>query len=893
MVTLKSLLDRIKNRLFLFFIVASSLSLNAQLLKGIHGTVKSDDGNVLPFATIFVQETGTGVTTNVDGYYEVFLPAGHYMLVFQYLGYETQTKAIEINESFVDYDVILKTQVTVLQNVTVSSGQEDPAYTIMRKAIAKAKYHTQQLDSYAARVYIKGSGKLIDYPWLAKSALKKEGIEKGRVYTSESVSEVKYTRPKKFEEKVISIRSDGKDNNTSPNGYIFGSFYEPEIAETISPLSPKAFSYYKFEYQGSFKDRNYDISRIKVIPRSKGDNVIDGMIYIVEDWWSIHSIDIHTTKLGINAYIKAMYEPIEDKAWLPVSHRFKMAGKVFGFEFEYNYFATVSDYKIKLNPKLIVDKMEVVDEKIEKEQAKEIQKKFAKKTTASNTKKNIDQTKKLQERLAAGQEITRKELNTLIKQYEKDDRKQQKEPEVLSEVDFKIDSGAYKKDSSYWATIRPIPLTHEEVKGYEKIDSIALIEKKKEAGDTLKDSKHKGFQFYDILIGDHYKVFKHSDFKIYTPIPGFNTVDGFNLNYKLAFGTNLSDTNKTRFTISPLARYAFERQKLSGTLQLSLRNKKYRLKLEGGQYIRQFNQDEPILPIVNTITTLFLEQNLMKIYEREFVDFTYQRNVNQFVSASTTWSWSNRHHLVNTTNYKWIDRKNIEGYTSNDPLSNELVNTSFPDHQALIGSLSIIARPWLKFRIRNGKKYEIGSSSPTFTLDYRRGINDILGSDINFDQLELGVKYHIDIGVRGRLDFAFRGGSFFNTDKMYFMDYKHFLGNRTPFITNDPVGSFRLLDYYMYSTNDKYFAGNVYYHFRKFLLTTIPLVRLAGVRENIFVNYLATPTSENYTEVGYSIDGILRIFRVEAAASFQNDQFINYGFRVGIASYLTVNFSDN
>jgi hypothetical protein len=124
------------------------------------------------------------------------------------------------------------------------------------------------------------------------------------------------------------------------------------------------------------------------------------------------------------------------------------------------------------------------------------------------------------------------------------------------------------------------------------------------------------------------------------------------------------------------------------------------------------------------------------------------------------------------------------------------------------------------------------------------------------------------------------------------MDYKHFLGNLTPFSTNDPVGSFRLLDYYLFSTSDKYFVANVHYQFRKFLVTTIPYVRLAGIRENIFVNYLKTPTSQNYTELGYSIDGILRIFRLEAAAAFRDGKYLDYGFRIGIATNLTVNFND-
>jgi len=45
-------------------------------------------------------------------------------------------------------------------------------------------------------------------------------------------------------------------------------------------------------------------------------------------------------------------------------------GKVFGFEFEYSYLATVKDYKIKLNPDLVVEEIKIVDEKLDKEQAR-------------------------------------------------------------------------------------------------------------------------------------------------------------------------------------------------------------------------------------------------------------------------------------------------------------------------------------------------------------------------------------------------------------------------------------------------------------------------------------------------------------------------------------------
>ncbi len=858
---------------------------------GVRGTIKASDGSMLPYTTIYVKETGTGTVSNQDGFYEVSLPAGTYSLVYQYLGYETQEHTLTIGSTFQVLDIVLRPQVVMLQNVTIS-GKEDPAYTIMRKAISKAKYHTQQLDKYSAKVYIKGAGKLVDYPWLAKKALEKEGIEKDRVFITESVSEIMYTRPNSFEEKVISIRSDGKDNNTSPNAFIFGSFYQPVIAETVSPLSPAAFGYYRFEYQGTFKDRNYEVSQIKVTPRSRGDNVVEGTIFIVEDWWSIHSLDLKTTKLGVRIDVKQVYAPIEDKArlndtvgqaWLPVSQQFDIEGRFFGFEFVYKYLATVSDYTIELNPDLVVEEMQVVDEKIFKDEAKEIQ------------KRNSQKDQQLQERLASDKEITRKELRSIIKEYEKDEIKQAREPDVLSNTIYKIDSGAYKKDSTYWALIRPVPLTLDEIKGYKKTDSLAIEERKKEEGDTVKrsDKNKKGFQPWDLLIGDVYKVSKHSNFEIKFPEVWFNTVEGFNLIYRLNFGTILQDTTKTRLNIMPTFRYAFARERLSGNLTFRLRNRNYRFEIQGGRYIKQFNPDEPILPVINTFTTLFLEQNLMKIYERDYVDMLYRRRFSPKFTAEATLSWANRRELFNTTDYKLVDRDKIEDYTPNAPVNDELANTSFEEHQAVIGSLHISARPWLKYRIRNGRKIEIESSSPTLLLTYRKGISNLFESKIDFDQVEVGIKHEYALGVRGRFHFMLRGGVFLNADSLGFMDYKHFLGNQTPFVTTDPVGSFRLLDYYRYSSSDKYLAANVHYQFRKFLITSIPEVRMFGIRENIFLNYLATPTSRNYTEVGYSIDGILRIFRLEAAVAFRDGQYLNYGFRIGIATGIAIRFSDN
>ncbi len=855
---------------------------------GVRGLIQGDDGVPLPFATIYVKQTGSGVVSDPQGRYEISLAPGHYDFVFHYLGYETQTRALEIGDTFQDVPITLKTQVVQLQAVTIKAGKEDPAYTIMRKAIAKAKYHTQQIDAYTAKVYIKGKGQLKDYPWLAKKALEKEGITKDRVFISESVSEIKYTRPNKFEEKVIAVYTNGNGNsrNTSPNAYVFGSLYEPEIAETISPLSPKSFSYYRFEYLGTFRDRTYTVSKIKVTPRSKGDNVFDGTIYIVEDWWSIHSAELNATKMGISFKVKQIYNPIEDKAWLPVTQQFNVGGKVFGFEFVGDYLATVKNYKITLNPALPQD-MTVIDEKVEKEQAKQVEKKYSQKQ------------QELQQRLQEGKEVTRKELNQMVKAYEKAEQQQQKEPEVMEETVFKVDSLAYKKDSTFWAEIRPVELTPEETRGYKVADSMKVVQRRREEGDSLKPSKSKGFQPWDLLTGDRYSLGKTSDFQIHTPWGGFNTVEGWNLIYRMSYykrwvkrdSLRPDDRPKVhRLEISPVGRYAFSRKVLSGILRADYRSGKRRITLEGGRYVQQYNGAEPIHPLVNTLTTLFLEDNLMKLYERNYVDLKWREQLNTSYTVYTQWTWAHRSELFNTTNYTWFNNKE-KTYTPNAPANSELPATGFGDHNAFVGVVGIEARPWQKYRIRNGRKFRVENSSPLFSAEYRQGFG-ALNSDVDFQQLELGLRQQIKFGIRGTLDLKINAGTFFQTHRMYFMDFKHFLGNRTPFVTTDPVGSFRLLDYYANSTQGNYIAASAHYHWRKFLVTRIPYVRMAGITENVFVNYLGTGSSQGYTELGYGLDGILRIFRLEGAVSFRNGNYSDTGFRLGIASTIGVNFSD-
>lgn len=842
--------------------------------QGIRGTIKTDEGETLPFASIYVKRVGTGTSSNLDGFYELRLPAGSYEVVFQYMGYATQVSNVTITDKFETINVSMSPQVINLTTVTVTGKSEDPSYTIMRKAIAKAKYHLVQYDNYSAEVYMKGTGAVTKVPWILKKQFEKEGIDTSQVFTSESVSEIYFERPNTFRERVISVRASGQDNdNANPNAYINSSFYQQNVVGAISPLSPRAFSYYKFEYQGSFMERGFEINKIKVTPRSKGDDVFEGEIYIREDFWNIHSLDLKTSLMGFKVRIQQIFAPIEDEIWMPVTQQYEFSGSIFGLAGKFSYLASVSNYQVTKNEDLDASVI-LVDEKIEQ----------APEEIASIKEKNLDEGVK--EVFQEDKKVSRKQFRKLMKEYEKQEKEEQEERNLVSDYSYKVDSTAAKKDSVYWAQRRPVPLTEKEIKGYQRDDSTYVAEKAQAEADSSRLKNGDRFKATDLLTGGYYKLGERLryDYKGFLTNFGYNTVEGWNLDLKGTFLWRHDTT--TRLRITPSIRYGFASEQFYGKIEsvfgIGKAEQRNTFRISGGKYIAQFNPGS-IDPFINTLYSLLYLKNYMRIYEKDFVRVSFARRFKyrHVVSAST--EWASRSELFNNTSYAFFDREGRD-FRSNVPLNNEVFPGGFQDSKALITSISFRTQPWIKFRKYNGRLIPIRDASPEFRLNYRKGWDGALDSEVDFDHLELGMKAEFDLGVRAKIDFDASAGKFFGDPDLLFMDFKHFQGNRLSFAPLKVVGGYRMLDYYQYSTAQEYASIFSHIRFRKLLFTQLPMLRFTGLKENLFVNYLTTPTSDNYVEVGYTIDNIFRIFRLEFVQSFQGGKAREFGVRIGVAS---------
>ncbi|MDP4656450.1 MAG: DUF5686 family protein, partial [Algoriphagus sp.] len=483
------------------------------------------------------------------------------------------------------------------------------------------------------------------------------------------------------------------------------------------------------------------------------------------------------------------------------------------------------------------------------------------------------------------------------------ERQEEEKKGVVSERNYEVDTLARKRDLAYWDSIRPVPLSLKEIEGYKRDDSLAIVEaaKKSEVDSIAKKARTK-FKSQDLFLGGSYSFGKGKSigFPVNLTKFSFNTVEGYKLGLGFYFRKvkeiELPDSvNRVRkvFRIDPEFRYGFSSEQWYGKVgirrSINKPNSGINWGVSGGSFAYQFNPENPIQEQVNAAYSLYAKRNYLKLYEQDFVQATWGQRRSPSLSYQLTFLWATRRQLENTTDYSFS--KNLKrDYSSNTPFNVEAGEETFSNHQASKFKATLDWRPGLTYSIRNGRKIPNYERAPLLSFTYQKAmpLGSISGLAADFDQLETSLKHDISFGVSGKLEFNVTAGTFLNNRQVFFQDYKHFGGNRTLFSSMGAASNYRVMDYYRYSTSGSYVSSIAHYQFRKFIFTQLPMLRFSGVRENIFVNYLKTQHSPHYTEIGYSLDNLFRIFRVELAAGFENGQFLRARPLFGVATFLTI-----
>jgi hypothetical protein len=356
-----------KQRVLFLLIILFCSSLKAQEYQ-VTGVVTDKQGEPIPFASIFKVNKNLGTSANSEGVFKLLLPSGEHQIIATAIGFKPKSVDVVLNKND-SLAIQLEEEAYVLEEVVIGKA-EDPAYAIIRKAIKKRSYYLKQSGPYTAHVYIKGLQRLLKAPkkffGVNIDEIGQEiGLDSNRtgiVYLSESESRIVANPPKDFKEEMISSKVSGSNRAFSFNraSELQLNFYEnyQSVIEGlssrpfVSPIADNAFAYYSYRYLGSTEENGVSISKIRVIPKRKAEPLYKGDIYIVEEDWRIHSVNLLLDKeSNINFVdslsIKQIFIPVDQDTWMPSNVQLDFKGGLLGFQVGGYFTAIYRDYALQ------------------------------------------------------------------------------------------------------------------------------------------------------------------------------------------------------------------------------------------------------------------------------------------------------------------------------------------------------------------------------------------------------------------------------------------------------------------------------------------------------------------------------------------------------------------
>jgi len=802
----------------------------------VTGTVTDTEGQALPVVSVYLENSITGTSTNENGAYELVLKkTGNHTIVFQFLGFKTLKKKVVITSFPFKLDAQLAEVKILLDEVTINS-KENPANKIIRNVIANKKKNSEKIKAFTADFYSRGLYKIKNAP---KKILGQElgdlggGLDSTRsgiIYLSETISKISRQKPNNFKEHIIASKVSGSDNGVSFNRAEEVNFnlYNNTIElgnDIISPLSNYAFGYYTFKLVGTFYDKNGKL---------------------------INKIKILPKRKNDRVFNGFVY--IVEDDWAIYGSDISVTGAQVNLPM-----VDVLHLKQSYNHAIKNDAWVVISQTIDFKIGLfgfHVNGRFSATYSNYNFTPDFDES-------TFGKEIL---------SFEKE---------------------ATKKEKTYWNTLRPVPLTTEEVSDYVVKDSIKVVRKSKEYLDSI-DTKRNKFSLLAPLTGYTYRN-SHQKWLITLDAPlknlNFNTVQGWNSAVGITYFKRLNDTGKWMRAKANFS-YGFSDKKFRPKAHVTYKWDNLSrpiLQVSAGVTTPQFNAKKPISSFWNSISSTFFERNYMKIYEKTFANISFSKELFNGFRMNSSLEFANRKPLVNTTNYSSINVKEVM-YTSNNPQDPTAFLPSFNAHKIWTFQVGANIRFGQKYLSYPDRKSNVSSPAyPSVYIGYKKlfGADD---SQKNSDVLYTQLNQNISLGSFGSFKYKAKGGVFLEQKDISFIDYAHFNGNKLAISpTSGTLNNFNLLDYYAYSTNDKYTEIHAEHNFKGFILNKIPLLNRLNFHVVAGAKGLFTGDRKPYTEASIGLDNIgwgkWRFLRIDYVISKGGINQKQHGFVFGLSLF--------
>ena len=758
----------------------SSLAQNHYVLRGY-----VTNTNAEPLEGVYVRSAnqGVGTITNENGQYELRILEGLNRVSYSFIGYQTQQLDLVIKRG-VTQNIRLEVSENEIGTVEINNRRKDLSYDIIRQVIEKRAEYENQYTTQKRHIYI-------------KSVERNTSIQKNK---------------KEEEKKDEDVLEEPKD--TSPNLNLF----EGDFTQHLK--SPSGFK----EEKEAAKKLGSQRTLFYTSTTDADFNFNANLIYV--------------KRLGDNQYIS----PISATALL--AYKYKLLGS--------RYEGDLKIYTIRVSPRkmgnaLFKGEIEVWDSLFT---IKRVNLAVSKNSLILYDAFNIQQSyifvdgKKVLDKENLTWTIKTKSgksegyCDVTYSQYVFDS--------LYSKRFFNAEIGttkkdAYEKDTSFWAKIRPMPLTDEEDAYIDYQDSIKRLRTSKVYLDSI-DSVFNKITFLKLAWNGfgHINREKKTLWSFDPAIGLINpiAIGGFRLRYGLSYYRKFE--NRKAIRIAPSLNYGFRNQDMKGNLSgYYLYNPKKLSSVSVGM-----GSD---FGFVNNFATFADILNRSNFFVQKYVTATHRTELfNGF------YSWAN---VRRTT------RSDLGDFEFNPSFDSAFSNNNpqrFQSNAIVLASLGISYTPKQLYIQEPKEKIVIGSKFPTFQLYYSQAVAGVLGSKASFKELDFSINQKFNVGIFGQSEYTVSLGGFLDTSKLQIMDYRYQRGG-DPIFLLPPMFGYQLIDS-TFATFGAVLETHYTHQFNGFITSKIPGIKQLGVKTMVGGGLLVVPERDyQYSEI---LVGINRIFKI-------------------------------
>jgi len=817
--------------LFIFFVL-TAISASAQQYT-LSGRITNAKNEAIGFTSIYMRNSSYGTTANEEGQYQLKLSPGNYTIVYRFVGYREKAMQVSITDHDEKLNMQLEDEIFALDD-TASSAYDrktDRGMAIMREVINARKKHMDEFKSYSCAVYIKGVQKLLKAPksLMGNAVIQQldlDSLGRGILYQSESLSEFNLQKPDKFKEITIASKTAGANPAFSYNKASDLQLNIYENVFTINGLSSHGFV-------SPAASNAFSYYRYRLL----GTTVTNGR--------TIHKIQLLP---------KRAHDPT-----------FK--GNIYIVEGDWRIYSVDLMLTNKNDNINLIDTLNISQQYVPIRDSVWL---------PSAIEYNFE-----------GEVFGFKFGGYYVGIYN-NYRIDQSFPDGYFNGEVqRVDTAVTTRNNTYWNKTRPVPLTAQEQRDYNRKDLLFEMHQSDPYLDSVQLANNKFNPLHYTIFGYEAKNRKTKESFYVAPLYKtvfYNTVEGFGIDLRVKYTKKYEDQRS--FAITPVLHYGFSSKLFSPAIHADYTYdpaKRGRFFTNFGSDVLDLNNVGTRSLYFNTLSSLLYENNYVKYYRSQFGDFGYERELANGIMLNTSLSYAGRRQLYNTS-YAHIFNSKTKEYTSNNPLA--LAGTPaddnsylFPTHQALTFNASVDFTFSQRYVTRPDGRVFLPSRYPKLTFNYRKGINKAFGSDVDYDFASIDIAQdHIPVGLLGYSSFKISAGDFFSRKKLYFMDYNHFLGNQGTTFDPTYTGSFHFLPFYQFSANDAFLEAHYIHNFSGVIFNMIPFLRKFKLEEIAGVNYLTEKNNPNYSELYIGVQRLF--FRVDYGVSFTGDKKYIQGFRI-------------